>query len=160
LDSATFTFWLSKLSTVTVRAGGKSRSLQLGHGTQSFTWSPRGLPPGPYKPFLTAIAANGYRTTATLHGVEPKAAAPPVVEAHVGGLRTLFWSATDEGTPWLHLTVRLDNGTKIRYRDLGHLPLAGRAVVVAPPGTWHATLVAGNSARQAVTIDLGSITGR
>jgi hypothetical protein len=82
------------------------------------------------------------------------------VEAHVAGLRTLMWSATDAGTPWLHLVVKLVAGKKTRYSDLGRLPLAGRAVVLAPPGTWHATLVAGNSARQAVTIDLGSITGR
>ena len=95
-----------------------------------------------------------------LQPVTIKALEPPVVEAHVAGLRTLFWSATDEGTPCLHLVIRLVAGTKIRYRDLGHLPLAGRAVVPAPPGIWHATLVAGNSAHQAVTIDLGSITGR
>ena len=37
-----------------------------------------------------------------------KAVAPPVVDAHVAGKRTLVWSATDEGTPWLHLVVRLD----------------------------------------------------
>lgn len=160
LDSATFTFWLSKLSTVTVRAGGKSRSVELGHGNQSFTWTPRGLPPGTYQPYLTAVDPAGNKSTVTLRQVVIKALAPPVVDAHVAGLRTLVWSATDEGTPWLHLVVRLDGGGKVRYRDLGRLPLAGRAVVTAPPGTWHATLVAGNSAHQAATVDLGSITGR
>jgi len=160
LDGATFKFWLSKLSTVTVRAGGKSHSFEVGHGTQSVTWTPRGLPPGTYSPYFTAVDAAGNRTSTQLRQVVIKALLPPVVEAHVAGLRTLVWSATDEGTPWLHLVVRLQAGSKIRYADLGHLPLAGRAVVLAPPGAWHATLVAGNSARQAVKIDLGSITGR
>jgi D-glucuronyl C5-epimerase-like protein len=160
LDGATFKFWLSKLSTVTVRAGGKSRSFEVGHGTQSVTWTPRGLPTGTYSPYLTAVDAAGNRTTVTLGQVVIKALLPPVVDAHLAGLRTLVWSATDEGTPWLHLVVKLDNGNKIRYRDLGRLALSGRAVVPAPPGPWHATLVAGNSARQAVTIDLGTVTGR
>ena len=160
LDGATFKFWLSKLSTVTIRAGGKARSYEIGHGTQSLAWTPRGLPPGTYKPYLTARDAAGNKTTVYLQPVTIKALEPPVVEAHVAGRRTVVWSATDEGTPWLHLVVKLVAGTKTRYRDLGHVPLAGRAVVSAPPGTWHATLVAGNSARQAVTIDLGSITGR
>jgi D-glucuronyl C5-epimerase-like protein len=160
LDSATFTFWLSKLSTVTIRAGGKAHSLDLGHGTQTATWSPRGLPPGTYKPYLTAVDAAGNRSSVQLRPVVIKALLPPIVDAHLAGLRTVVWSATDEGTPWLHLVVRLEAGSKTRYRDLGHLPLAGRAVVLAPPGSWHATLVAGNSAHQAVTIDLGSITGR
>jgi hypothetical protein len=160
LDGATFKFWLSKLSTVTMHAGGKARSYEIGHGTQTLTWSPRGLPPGTYKPYLTARDAAGNGTTVYLRPVAIKALEPPVVEAHVTGLRTLVWSATDAGTPWLHLVVKLVHGTKTRYRDLGHLPLAGTVVVVAPPGSWHGTLVAGNSARQAVTIDLGSITGR
>jgi D-glucuronyl C5-epimerase-like protein len=160
LDGATFKFWLSKLSTVTIRAGGKARSYEIGHGTQSLTWWPRGLPPGTYKPYLTARDAAGNKTSVYLRPVTIRKLEPPVVEAHVAGLRTLMWSATDAGTPWLHLVVKLVAGKKTRYSDLGRLPLAGRAVVLAPPGTWHATLVAGNSARQAVTIDLGSITGR
>jgi hypothetical protein len=160
LDGATFRFWLSKLSTVSLHAGGKTRSVDLAHGTQSVTWTPRGLAPGVYRPYLTAVDAAGNRTSVYLRPVQIQALAPPVVDAHLAGLRTLVWSATDEGTPWLHLVVRLENGTKTRYRDLGRLALSGRVVVPVPPGSWQATLVAGNSARQAVTIDLGSITGR
>jgi hypothetical protein len=56
--------------------------------------------------------------------------------------------------------VKLVGATKVRYRDLGRLGLSGRAVIPVPPGTWQATLVAGNSARQAVAVQLGSVTGR
>jgi hypothetical protein len=84
---------------------------------------------------------------------------PPQVDAHVGGRRTLFWTATDAGTPWLHLVVRLDAGSKSRFRDLGRRPLAGRLVIPVPSGTWQATLVAGNSAHQAVTVKLGAVHG-
>jgi hypothetical protein len=159
LDDATFTFWLSKLSTVTLHAGSKSTSELLGHGTQSVSWWPGLRAPGTYYPYLTVVDAAGNSTRVTLRQVQIKALAPPVVDAHVGGKRTLFWSATDEGTPWLHLVVKLQSGSTTRYRDLGHRPLAGRAVVAAPKGTWRATLVAGNSGHSSVTIQLGSVTG-
>ncbi len=158
-DSATFDVWLSKLSTVTMRAGGRTWSLELGHGSHAITWWPGRRAPGTYYPSATAVDAAGNRTKVSLRQVVIKALAPPVVDAHVAGKRTLVWSATDEGTPWLHLVVRLAAGSTTRYRDLGRLPLAGRAVIPVPPGIWHATLVAGNSARHAVTIDLGSVTG-
>ena len=38
LDTVTFSVWLSKLSTVTLHAGGKAKSYDLGHGTQTITW--------------------------------------------------------------------------------------------------------------------------
>jgi hypothetical protein len=159
LDSATFTFWLSKLSTVTLRAGGRSQSDTLGHGTQTVAWSPGLRAPGTYYPTLTAVDAAGNSTKIALRQVVIKAVAQPVVDAHVAGKRTLVWSGTDQGTPWLHLVVKLDDGTKRRYRDLGHQPLSGRLVLAVPPGTWQATLVAGNSGHHAVTIQLGSVTG-
>jgi D-glucuronyl C5-epimerase C-terminus len=159
LDSASFTFWLSKLSTVTLHAGGKASSYELGHGTRTITWWPGPRAPGTYYPYLTAVDAAGNSTKISLRQVVLQAVAPPQVDAHVGGRRTLFWTATDAGTPWLHLVVRLDSGSKRRYRDLGHRALAGRLVIPVPAGTWQATLVAGNSAHQAVTIQLGAVTG-
>ncbi len=160
LDSATFRFWLSKLATVTIHAGGKARSVTLPHGTQSISWSPGPRAFGTYYPYVTAVDAAGNSTKVSLREVVIQPLQPPDVDAHVAGERTLVWSATDEGTPWLHLVVRLDNGSKRRYRDLGRQPLTGRLVIPAPPGTWQALLVAGNSARQAVSVDLGTITGR
>ena len=159
LDTASFTFWLSKLATVTIHAGGSATSVELGHGTQVVSWSPGLRAPGTYYPYLTAIDAAGNSTSVSLRQVVIKALARPVVDAHVAGRRTLVWSATDEGTPWLHLVVRLDSGSTRRYRDLGHEPLSGRLVLPVPKGTWQATLVAGNSGRRAVTIPLGSVTG-
>jgi hypothetical protein len=159
LDSATFTFWLSKLSTVTLHAGGQTESVGLGHGTQSISWSPGPKAGGTYYPYLTVVDANGNSTKVSLRQVVLQEVRPPQVDAHVGGRRTLFWTATDAGTPWLHLAVRLDSGSKTRFRDLGRKPLAGRLVIPVPSGTWQATLVAGNSAHQAVTIKLGAVTG-
>jgi hypothetical protein len=160
LDTVTFRFWLSKLSTVTIHAGAKASSVEVDHGTHSITWSPGLRAPGTYYPYLTVVDAAGNSTKVALRQVLIKPLAPPVVEARVAGLRTVVWSATDEGTPWLHLVVRLQAGSKVRYRDLGHRSLAGREVVSVPSGTWQATLVAGNSGRQAVKVDLGTITGR
>ncbi len=159
LDTVTFSFWLSKLSTVTLHAGGRAQSFDLAHGSRSIVWSPGRRAAGTYYPYLTVVDAAGNTTRVALRQVQMKALVPPVVDAHVAGRRTLVWSATDDGTPWLHLVVRLDDGTKRRYRDLGRQPLSGRLVLPAPPGTWQALLVAGNSARQSVTVDLGSVTG-
>jgi D-glucuronyl C5-epimerase C-terminus len=160
LDTVKFTFWLSKLSTVTLRAGGRTQSFEVGHGTHSIVWSPGRRAPGTYYPSLTVVGPAGNSVKMPLRQVLIRPLEPPVVEARIAGLRTLVWSATDEGTPWLHLVVRLDAGTKRRYVKLGHLPLAGRMVLASiPAGTWQATLVAGNSARKAVSVDLGSITG-
>jgi hypothetical protein len=159
LDTASFSVWLSKLSTVALHAGGRTQSVELGHGPQTIVWAPGRRAAGTYYPYLTAVDAAGNSTRISLRQVVMKALVPPVVDAHIAGKRTLFWTATDDGTPWLHLVVRLDNGTRRRYRDLGNRPLAGRLVVVVPPGTWQATLVAGNSAHQAATVELGSVTG-
>ena len=63
LDTATFSFWLSKLSTVTLRAGGRTESVSLGHGPQSITWSPGLRAPGTYYPALTAVDAAGNSAT-------------------------------------------------------------------------------------------------
>ena len=158
LDAVAFTFWLSKYSTVTLHAGGRAQSVALPHGTQSIVWSPGLRAPGTYYPYLTAVDAAGNSTKVPLRQVVIKALVPPVVDAHVAGKRTLVWSATDAGTPWLHLVVRLDNGAKQRYRDLGRLPLAGRLVLPVPSGTWQATLVAANSGHQSVTVRLGSVS--
>ena len=68
-----------------------------------------------------------------------------------------FFASWDQAAD--HLVVKLDDGTKRRFRDLGHQPLSGRLVLAVPPGTWQATLVAGNSGHRAVTIQLGSVTG-
>ena len=108
---------------------------------------------------MTFPAGSRNSAKISLRQVVLQAVAPPQVDAHVGGRRTLFWTATDAGTPWLHLVVRLDAGSKHRYRDLGRRPLAGRLVIPVPPGAWQATVVAGNSAHQAVTVQLGTVTG-
>ena len=160
LDNTTYTFWLSKLSTVTLHAGpGHTARFAMSHGTRSITWWPGRRAPGTYYPYLTVVDPAGNTAKVSLRQVQIEPVRPPVVQAHVTGKRTLVWTGDDAGTPWLHLVVKLV-GTKVRYRDLGRLGLSGRAVIPVPPGTWQATLVAGNSARQAVVVQLGPVTGR
>ena len=160
LDNTTYTFWLSKLSTVTLHAGpGHTATFTMSHGTRSITWWPGRRAPGTYYPYLTVVDPAGNTAKVSLRQVQIEAVKPPVLQAHVAGKRTLVWTASDPGSPWLHLVVKLV-GPRVHYRDLGRLGLSGRAVIPVPSGTWQATLVAGNSARQAVVVQLGSVTGR
>ncbi len=160
LDTASFRFWLSKLSTVTLHAGGRTVSLELAHGSHTIVWSPGLRAPGTYHPYLTARGPAGNTVRVALRQVVIRPLLAPRVDARVVGLRTLVWEAQDEGTPWLHLVVRLEQGPVRRYRDLGRRPLSGRALLSLPPGSWQATLVAGNSAHRATAVDLGTVTGR
>jgi D-glucuronyl C5-epimerase C-terminus len=159
LDEAVFRFWLSKQSTVTLHAGGRTETTLLAHGSRTLVWSPGLRAPGTYFPYLTAVDAAGNSTRITLRQVVLRAVAPPTIDARIAGLRTLVWTAEDEGTPWLHLVVRLVNGSVRRYRDLGGQALSGRLVLPVPPGRWQATLVAANSAGKRTVTDLGTVTG-
>jgi hypothetical protein len=71
-------FWLSKLSTVTLRVGKTVVSETLGHGSHTFVWKPRNALPGTYHPRLTAVPVMGPRVEKALppvriaHGKAPK----------------------------------------------------------------------------------------
>ena len=52
-------FWLSKLSTVTLRVGKTVISETLGHGSHTLVWKPRNAVPGTYHPRLTAVPIMG-----------------------------------------------------------------------------------------------------
>ena len=68
---------------------------------------------------------------------------------------TLSWSSAAEGTPWLHLRVRLTGGGPPRVLDLGRRRLAGTRHLKLPPGRWHASLLATNSAGRSRFVSLG-----
>src|SRR6185312_8196260 len=119
-------------------------------------WSPGSADPGTYHPFLTAVGPDG--TRAQLAGppvtVAP-APGPPPVAVTVTAPATVSWISDAEGTPWLHLRLRLNQEDLTRTIDLGHRGLAGTRHLELPIGRWHVTLLASNSGGRTRAVSLG-----
>jgi hypothetical protein len=156
-DVARFRIWLSKLSYVTLIVAGGSRTIQLGHGPHTLDWTPGpGRAPGLYYPRLRAVDENGHGVIVPLSPVQVRYdVVPPQLDVEITGARTLSWSSTDEGTPWLALAVHLDSGTAHRVIKLGRRGRSGRVALRLPAGRWHAHLVAVNSAGKLRRVSLG-----
>ena len=158
-DVAHIPLWLSKISRVTVAAGGRSTSLTLSRGNHVLTWSPGSLRPGSYAARLTAVDLAKNAATVDLPPIEVAwDTKPPTIDASVAG-RILQWQAQDAGTPWLDLRVLLQSGSRHRRLLLGHRGLAGRATLRLPPGPWHGVLLATNTAGKTARVDLGTLSG-
>jgi hypothetical protein len=157
-DTVSVRLWLSKVSRVTLRVGGASRSATLGHGSHVLSLDPgTRVPQGTVTPQLTAVDLAGNRTDVDVDPVTVTwDTAPPVVDASLDG-RTLRWSATDPGTPWLRLTVELRHPGSVRRVALGRRGLGGTLLLQPPLGVWDATLVAANSAHKATRVALGTL---
>jgi len=154
-DVAPLPFWLSKLSTVTLLVAGRRVSEALGHGENTLFWAPGHASPGVYHPVLAAVGPAGLRVEEALPPVTvARAPGPPPLDVHVAAPATLTWSSDQEGTPWLRLRVRLLGSTE-RVLDLGRRGLAGTRHLALPPGRWHATLLATNSAGKTRSLSLG-----
>jgi hypothetical protein len=67
----------------------------------------------------------------------------------------VHWEAEDAGTPWLKLVLRLDRPGKHVLLPLGRRKLKGTAHPKLPPGRWHVTLLASNSAGRTRSVSLG-----
>ena len=158
-DTARIPLWLSKISRVTVTAGGRSTSLTLSRGNHVLTWSPgSSLEPGSYPARVTAVDLAKNAATTDLPPIEIQwDTKPPVIDASAVG-RRLQWQAQDPGTPWLDLRVLLQRGSSHRRLLLGHRGLAGRTTLRVPPGAWRGVLVARNSAGKAARVDLGTLS--
>jgi hypothetical protein len=156
LDEAPIRFWLSKRSTVTLLAGGRRVTGTFGHGENTFLWQPEDAPPGTYHPVMTAVGPAGRRVAeeAPPVTVAPEPGPPPLAVT-VTGPATLSWSSTAQGTPWLELRLRLTQGAVVRTLDLGRRGLAGTRRLKLPPGRWHVTLFASNSAGRTRFVSLG-----
>jgi D-glucuronyl C5-epimerase C-terminus len=154
-DEGPIRFWLSKRSTVTLIVAGKRVTETLGHGENTLYWAPGKAVPGVYHPYLTAVGPAGHRAQLALPPVTVAAApGPPPVEVTVTAPATLSWRSAAQGTPWLWLRVRLLGATE-RVLDLGRRGLAGTRHLSLPPGRWHATLLASNSAGKTRSRSLG-----
>lgn len=155
-DEAPIRFWLSKGSTVTLVVNGERVTRSFPRGENTFVWSPVDASPGTYHPFLTAVAPAGRRA---------EEAAPPVTIAPAPDLPPLTvtvtapaivsWSSAAEGTPWLRIRLRLVQDSSVRTLDLGRRGLAGTRRLHLPPGRWHVTLLAANSAGRSRSVSLG-----
>jgi hypothetical protein len=157
-DEARLRLWISKVSRVTLRIGGRSRAVTLGRGWHTLVWSARGRNPGTYRPRVTAVDPAGNRARVVLPFVIVRhARAVPTVGARVDPPATLVWASPDEWTPWLELTVELRSGAETRELELGRRPRKGRARLRLADGRWQATLVAVASSGRKRTVSLGYV---
>jgi hypothetical protein len=157
LDAAPLRFWLSKLSRVTLRAGGSAQVFTLGGGTHVLDWAPGGRTPGLYRPLVEAVDVSGNRARAALSPVRVRFdERPPRLDwVRVTPRAIVSWRAVDEGTPWLAATVLLVRGGKKHVLRLGTRDLEDWTRLQLPPGRWHATLVLANSAGKETRRSLG-----
>jgi D-glucuronyl C5-epimerase C-terminus len=155
-DQAAIRFWLSKRSTVTLLVAGKRVTGTFGHGENIFPWTPEGAAPGTYHPVMTVVGPAGRRAAGEAPPVtvapEP---GPPPLSVTINAPATLTWSSPAEGTPWLRLRLRLTQDSVVRTLDLGRRGLAGTRTLELPPGRWHVTLFASNSAGRSRYVSLG-----
>lgn len=156
-DAARITFWVSKISTVTLTIAGERRVARRSGGWHAVVWRPRGKDPGTYRTSISAIDLAGNRGSAALRPIVIRIdRTPPVVRASVTR-RTLTWRAVDAGTPWLRLRVRIQRLGVRKLVRLGVQPLAGSLRLAIPAGNWKATLVASDSSGNQTWVALGVI---
>jgi len=156
-DAAAIRFWLSTRASVTLRIGKSAISARLGRGEHTLVWSATKAAPGTYHPRLAAVGGySGKTTTETLPPLTvARIPGPPPLAVTVTAPAVISWSSTAPGTPWLHLQLRLSQSGAAKTVDLGRRKLAGTRHLHLPPGRWHATLSATNSAGKTRSVSLG-----
>jgi len=157
-DSTTIRFWVSKISTVTVKVGGRTWRLGLrSRGWHSVFWRPGRMEPRAYRPLVIATDLAGNRGRARIQPIQIAVdRTAPKVTAKVSR-RTLTWSAVDAGTPWLRLRVRIERAGRVRHLELGRRALHGSARLAIPRGNWQARLVAYDSTGNRTWVELGVV---
>jgi D-glucuronyl C5-epimerase C-terminus len=157
-DETKITFWVSKVSSVTLRVGGDVRSIRApGGGWYSLVWRPGRRAPGTYRPTVTAVDLAGNRGSASLRPLTIAVdREPPTVTASVER-RRLSWRAVDRTTPWITLTLALERAGETRTVPLGRRPHAGALTLPLPPGNWNAVLVAADSSGNRARVELGVV---
>jgi hypothetical protein len=155
-DDAPIRFWLSKASTVTLVVGGRRVTQSFPRGENTLVWTPGDADPGTYHPFLTAVGPSGTRTeeAAPTVTIAPMPG-PPTLDVTVTAPATVSWRSDAEGTPWLRIRLLVTQGPVRRVVDLGRRRLAGTRRLQLPPGRWHVTLNAANSAGRTRAVSLG-----
>jgi D-glucuronyl C5-epimerase C-terminus len=157
-DEARVSFWVSKISSVTVEIGGERQLLGLTRGGwHTVTWRPGRRAAGSYPPVVRAVDLAGNGASATLPPVRIAVDRdPPLVDARVIR-RRLTWRVLDAATPWVRLRVVLRRGAVSRLLVLGPRPLSGSARLRIPSGRWHGLLVAADSSGNRTRVPLGIV---
>jgi hypothetical protein len=157
-DRARISFWISKISAVTLFVGGRQRELGVrAGGWHAVVWSPGRRRPGTVRPLVRAVSLVGRRVRMPLTPIEIAVdTRPPEVTASVARKR-LTWRARDEATPWLRMTARMQRAGKVVVRELGRRPLAGALRLPVPPGRWETLVVVSDSSGNRVRIPLGLV---
>ena len=119
-------------------------------------WAPGPVASGVYHPRLTAVDRAGNRTAAALGPITLRSdVTPPKLTVTVASPSVVHWEAEDAGTPWLRLALQLVRSGQQRVVPLGRRALTGTAHPKLPPGRWHVTLLASNSAGRTRSVSLG-----
>jgi hypothetical protein len=158
-DDAVVTFWVSKISDVTLVVDGKWRRTVRAHkGWNTLSWTvPAGLGPGSHRAWLVARGLAGNPGRVDLDDVVvARDTEPPEVHATVGGGR-LHWRGIDEASDRLRLLLVLRGGGRSARVDLGLRPLRGMWRLKLPDGRWWGVLVARDAAGNETRVPLGRV---
>jgi hypothetical protein len=161
-DAARLVFWVSKRSTVTLNVAGAARATLLvpRAGWRVIVWRPRGIGTGTFATSLHAVDVAGNASDTDLPPLQIRRdTEPPTVDAALAGTR-LSWTATDDATPWLRLTLSFNRLRAHRRLSLGRRRLRGSLRVSPPRGTWSVILIAADSSGNATRVPLGLTRGR
>jgi D-glucuronyl C5-epimerase-like protein len=158
-DATRITFWLSKISTVTLRVGGTRQRALFRKGWHSFWWDPGRRRPRLYHPRLRAIDLAGNRKFVELDPVRIAVdRKPPDVTARISR-RKLVWRVTDRGTPWIRVKLRLDRPHRVRVIKFGIQPHRGSVRIPRLGLVWKARLVVSDSSGNVSRTELGTVGG-
>ena len=157
-DEAEIRFWLSKPATVTLRIAGEARAQWFPAGDARLSWSPGTRPPGEYTVLLSAVDRAGNRSERKLPPVRvERDNEPPQLETVALDGEALSWQARDPQSPWVELRLVLRRGAEAREVELGRRTHSGSVAVDLPPKSWHATLVAADSAGNRAAAVVGTL---
>lgn len=159
-DAARVSFWLSKEAAVTLRVAGQRRDAVGVRGWNELRWEPGRRAPGSYPVRIVAVDRAGNSSERRLPPVIVRRdTEPPRLSAEVRASR-LVWQGADASTPWLSLQLELARGGGRTRLALGRRKLSGAERLTIPlERTWHATLVAADSAGNSTRFVLGRIGG-
>jgi hypothetical protein len=156
-DYARYVFWVSKRSTVRLEVVHAGEPVAVSSGWHAISWSPGRVAPGDYTPTLRAVDVAGNASETELAPVAVRRdSQAPKVSADLAG-RRLYWRGSDDASPWLALRVVISRPGVVRTLGLGRVAFRGSALLVAPAGSWRATLFAADSSGNTTQISLGSL---
>lgn len=161
-DRAEIRFGLSKISRVTVTAGGRRATALVSRGRGTVELDLGRLRPGRYPVHARAVDLAGNVAELDLAPlVVERDREAPRLTARVVRTR-LVWRARDKATPWVRLTLVLegDDFHTRRVVRLGRRPLKGSLRLRLPAGIWQTTLLATDSSGNRAQRRLGLLAGR